>query len=139
VYQAGTLSGNPLAVAAGLAMLDTLEKTNPYSELEKNSERLARGLDQAATDAGLPHSVARVGSMFTLFFHDEPVSNFKTALRCDTKRFAKYFWGMLERGHYLPCSQFEANFVSTLHTPELVDTTLADAREVLTEIAAETN
>lgn len=134
VYQAGTLSGNPLAVAAGLAMLNALEESDPYGQLEENARRLADGLDAAATSAGIPHTVARVGSMFTLFFNPERVTSFAVASKCDTKRFARYFWGMLQRGHYLPCSQYEANFLSVAHTPEQIDSTITAAREVLSEI-----
>ena len=136
VYQAGTLSGNPLAVAAGLAMLDALQKADPYAQLEESTRRLAEGIDNAATAAGIPHSIARVGSMFTLFFNPERVTSYAVASKCDTERFARYFWGMLERGHYLPCSQFEANFVSAVHTPEHIDSTIAAAGEVLAEIGA---
>jgi glutamate-1-semialdehyde 2,1-aminomutase len=136
VYQAGTLSGNPLAMACGIATLETLKAANPYERLEKQTERLAAGLDAAAASAGIPHTVARVGSMFTLFFNAEPVTGFKIAATCDTARFARYFWGMLERGCYLPCSQFEANFVSTEHSDELIDATAAAARDTLAEMAA---
>jgi glutamate-1-semialdehyde 2,1-aminomutase len=139
VYQAGTLSGNPLAVAAGLAMLNALQQSNPYPRLEENAKRLAEGLDQAAADAGIPHTVARVGSMFTLFFNPDRVTSYAVASKCDTERFANYFWGMLERGHYLPCSQFEANFLSTAHTPEHLDSTIAAAREVLAEASGESD
>ena len=76
-----------------------------------------------------------MGSMFTLFFHPEKVVNQTVASRCDTKRFARYFWGMIERGVYLPCSQFEANFVSAAHTPAMIDRTIAAAREVLSELS----
>ncbi len=130
VYQAGTLSGNPLAMACGLATLQVLKSTDPYPQLERETARLIRGLDQAAADAGFAHSVAAVGSMFTLFFHSAPVTNYTIAANCDTQRFAKYFWGMIERGVYLPCSQFEANFVSTAHTPADIDSTIAAARDV---------
>lgn len=136
VFQAGTLSGNPLTVACGLATLKILQATKPYAQLDEMTARLVRGLDQAASNAGLPHTIGHVGSMFTLFFSPEPVRNLTTALRCDTKRFSRYFWGMLDRGHYLPCSQFEANFVSVLHTPERIDSTIAAAKEVFAEIAA---
>jgi glutamate-1-semialdehyde 2,1-aminomutase len=131
VYQAGTLSGNPLAMACGIATLTTLKKHPPYERLETLTARLVRGLDEAATAAGVPHTLARVGSMFTLFFGAEPVTNYAMATQCDTKRFARYFWGMLERGCYLPCSQFEANFVSTAHTEEDIDATIAAAKEAL--------
>lgn len=135
VYQAGTLSGNPLAMACGLATLRVLKETNPYPRLERETERLAQGLSQGATAAGLAHTVACIGSMFTLFFHDAPVTNYAIASKCDTKRFARYFWGMIERGIYLPCSQFEANFVSTAHTPDDIDATIGAARDVFKSIA----
>jgi len=133
VYQAGTLSGNPLAMACGIATLKILKRTNPYPRLESETTRLAQGLAAAASAAGVPHTVAQLGSMFTLFFSGEKVVNQTVASRCDTKQFARYFWGMLDRGIYLPCSQFEANFVSAAHTPEHIDQTLAAAREVLAE------
>jgi glutamate-1-semialdehyde 2,1-aminomutase len=135
VYQAGTLSGNPLAMACGRATLKVLKETNPYPQLERETRRLAEGLSAAARAEGLAHSVAHVGSMFTLFFHDAPVTNeavtnYAVASKCDTRRFSRYFWGMIDRGIYLPCSQFEANFVSTAHAPGDIDATLAAAREV---------
>jgi glutamate-1-semialdehyde 2,1-aminomutase len=139
VYQAGTLSGNPLAMACGIATLKVLKRTNPYPRLEAETARLAAGLAAAATEAGLPHTVAQIGSMFTLFFHGEKVVNLTTACRCDTQRFARYFWGMIEQGVYLPCSQFEANFVSTAHTAPEIDCTIGAARQVLKSIAAETS
>jgi len=129
VFQAGTLSGNPLATAAGTATLKILRDTNPYPRLEKLSARLANGLDKAAAAAGVPHSVARVGSMMTLFFVDKPVADWPSASRCDTKYFAKYFWGLIELGVYMPCSQFEALFVSAAHSEKDIDATIAAARE----------
>ena len=134
VYQAGTLSGNPLAMASGLATLTELKRTNPYPRLELETQRLCDGLASAAQGAGLPHQIARVGSMFTLFFGNEVVRNYTIAARCDTARFARYFWGMIERGVYLPCSQFEANFVSAAHTSADIDTTIAAARAVLADV-----
>jgi glutamate-1-semialdehyde 2,1-aminomutase len=136
VYQAGTLSGNPVAMACGIATLKVLRETNPYPQLEEATARLARGLDEAATAAGVAHSVAHIGSMFTLFFNPERVTSYRVSARNDTARFARYFWGMIDRGVYLPCSQFEANFVSTAHTPQLIDETIRAAREALAEIAA---
>ena len=135
VYQAGTLSGNPLAMACGLATLKVLQDTNPYDRLDEVTSRLVDGLDQAATDAGLDHVVARVGSMFSLFFNSEPVTSYDVSARNDTERFAAYHRGMLDHGIYLPCSQFEANFVSAAHTDEDIDATLAAARAVLSDIA----
>ena len=131
VFQAGTLSGNPLATAAGIAMLKMLRDTNPYPRLEQLSGRLANGLAAAAKAAGVPHTVARVGSMMTLFFHGEPVTDWPTASRCDTKRFARFFWGLIDRGVYMPCSQFEALFVSAAHSEADIDATIAAAAAAL--------
>jgi glutamate-1-semialdehyde 2,1-aminomutase len=134
VFQAGTLSGNPLAMASGIATLRELRDHPPYARLEKMTARLCDGLAAAARSAGLPHQVQRAGSMFTLFFAAEPVIDYRSALKADTKRFAQFFWGMMDRGVYLPCSQFEAAFVSAAHTDEHIDRTLAAAREALGEI-----
>ena len=131
VYQAGTLSGNPIAMASGIATLTALRETNPYDDLEAKTTRLVQGFDAAATDAGLPHTVAQVGSMFTLFFNPERVVSFTQSEKNDTDRFAKYFWGMIDRGVYLPCSQFEANFVSAAHSDEDIKRTIEAATEVL--------
>lgn len=135
VFQAGTLSGNPLATAAGSATLKELAENSPYERLEQFSAQLEAGLDDAANSAGLSHSIARVGSMLTLFFHDGPVTDWPSASECDTKRYAQYFWGMLKRGIYLPCSQYEALFVSAAHTEEDIEKTIAAAREVLAELS----
>ncbi len=131
VYQAGTLSGNPLAMACGIATLKTLKETDPYAELERKTERLAAGLSEAATAADVPHTVAQIGSMFTLFFNPEPVTNYTVSSRNNTDRFARYFWGMVEQQIYLPCSQFEANFVSVRHTDDDIEATIAAARDVI--------
>jgi glutamate-1-semialdehyde 2,1-aminomutase len=131
VFQAGTLSGNPLATAAGIATLKTLRDTNPYPLLEQLSARLARGLESAARQAAIPAYVARCGSMMTLFFSAAPVMDWDTAAQCDTKRYARYFWGMIERGVYLPCSQYEALFVSIAHSETDIGATVAAAEEVL--------
>jgi glutamate-1-semialdehyde 2,1-aminomutase len=123
VYQAGTLSGNPLAVAAGLAMLRHL-KAHPeiYDQLEARAAELC-----AAAPAGI--TVNRVGSMFTFFFTDGPVTDYESAKRSDTARFGRFFRAMLERGVYLAPSQFEAAFVSAAHTEEDIRQTIAAARE----------
>lgn len=134
VYQAGTLSGNPLAMASGLATLRTLRETNPYPALERLTQWLCAGLDEVATAAGVPHQIARCGSMFTFFFNAEPVTSYPIAAKSDTQRFARYFHGLLERGVYLPCSQFEANFVSVAHTEEDIQFTIDMARDVLATI-----
>ncbi|MFO0790545.1 MAG: glutamate-1-semialdehyde 2,1-aminomutase [Pirellulales bacterium] len=131
VFQAGTLSGNPLATAAGCAVLTELRDNPPYERLEQLSARLAAGLASAASAVGVPHQVARVGSMMTLFFTETPVIDWPTASRCDTERFGRWFWAMLNRGIYFPCSQFEALFVSAAHSEANIDATLAAAQEVL--------
>lgn len=127
VYQAGTLSGNPVAMASGLATLRQLVKDNPYDKLESLAAQLADGLLQAGQSAGIPVQINRVGSMLTLFFNDAPVTDLTSATASDSERFAKWFHGMLNRGVYLPCSQFETLFVSTAHTPELIQKTLQAA------------
>jgi glutamate-1-semialdehyde 2,1-aminomutase len=134
VFQAGTLSGNPLATAAGCAMLRSLRDDPPYERLERLSARLEHGLAEAASAAGIEYQLARVGSMLTLFFSPSPVADWPSASRCDTARFARYFWSMLDRGVYLPCSQFEALFVSAAHTDADIDATIAAAREALADI-----
>lgn len=131
VYQAGTLSGNPLATAAGIATLTTLRDTNPYPKLDEISGRIANGLSQIATENGLPHHLGRVGSMWTLFFNTEEVTSYAVSAKNDTKRFASFFHGMLDRGVYLPCSQFEAAFTSVCITDDDIDETLDAAREVM--------
>jgi glutamate-1-semialdehyde 2,1-aminomutase len=131
IFQAGTLSGNPLAMAAGLATLRILRDESLYDRLEAISARLAEGLDRAATDAGVPHVVQRVGSMLTLFFREGPVRNYDDAKRSDTRLFGRFFWEMLARGVYLPCSQFEAAFVSAAHTEDDIDRTIQAARQAL--------
>jgi glutamate-1-semialdehyde 2,1-aminomutase len=131
VFQAGTLSGNPLATAAGIATLDALRDSNPYPMLERLSARLTDGLAAAARASGVPATIGRCGSMMTLFFSAQPVCDWDTASVCDSQRFARYFWGMIERNVYLPCSQFEALFVSAAHTEADVDATVAAAAEVL--------
>jgi glutamate-1-semialdehyde 2,1-aminomutase len=135
VFQAGTLSGNPVAMAAGIATLAELRDRPPYARLDELSGKLARGLDEAASAAGLSHCVARVGSMWTLFFTTGPVTDYDTAKQSDTARFGCFFWAMMDRGFYLPCSQFEAAFTSAVHTEKQIDQTIAAAREALREIA----
>ncbi len=135
VFQAGTLSGNPLATAAGIATLKTLRDDNPYPKLEQLSARLESGLLRAASKANVPHTLCRVGSMMTLFFSGERVIDWPTASRCDTKRFAQFFWGLIERGVYFPCSQFEALFVSAAHSEVDIDATVAAAGESLAALA----
>jgi glutamate-1-semialdehyde 2,1-aminomutase len=131
VFQAGTLSGNPLATAAGIATLKTLRDYPPYEHLEELSRRLAEGLATVAAEAGVAHTVARVGSMMTLFFNPDPVTDWSVASRCDTQRYAEFFWGLADRGVYFPCSQYEALFVSAAHTEEDMEATIAAAAEAL--------
>ena len=133
VFQAGTLSGNPIATAAGCATLRALRDDPPYERLEILSARLESGIREAATAAGVPHQLARIDSMMTLFFAAEPVTDWPSASRCDTARFARWFWGMLEQGVYLPCSQYEALFVSAAHTEADIDATIVAARESLSD------
>ena len=128
VFQAGTLSGNPVAVAAGNATLRLLKENPPYQALEESSQRLAAGLDRAATQAGVEHVVQSVGSMITLFFNPNPVANWTDADQSNRDQFAKYFWGMIEQGVYMPCSQFEALFVGALHDQAIVDQRLMRQR-----------
>jgi glutamate-1-semialdehyde 2,1-aminomutase len=128
VFQAGTLSGNPLATAAGIATLTVLRDEPPYARLEKLSAQLADGLTEAATNAKIPHTLRRVGSMMTLFFNPAPVENWGIASQCDTAMFAKYFWSMMQRGVYLPCSQYEALFVSAAHSEDQISDTIDAAR-----------
>ena len=125
------MSGNPIATAAGIATLRELRDHSPYEHLEQLSQRLAGGLQAAATAAGVPHRLARVGSMMTLFFNPHEVLDWEGAARSDTQRFAKYFWGLLDRGVYMPCSQYEALFVSAAHTNDDIDATLVAAEQVL--------
>ena len=134
VYQAGTLSGNPLAMAAGIATLKQLQKTGFYEALDTISGKLARGLQEAAAGAGQPVCVSRVGSMLGLFFTGTAVRNFNDAKTSDLKKFAAFYKGMRERGIYLAPSQYEALFVSAAHTDEQIDATVAAAAEVMKDL-----
>lgn len=135
VYQAGTLSGNPVAMAAGIAMMRLIHDRDPYPRLDTLGQRLAVGLDEAAAAAGVPVQINRVGSMLTMFFTSQPVVDFSTATTSDTDRFSRWFHAMLNRGVYLPCSQYEALFISAAHTEAEIDRALAAAREALREVA----
>lgn len=139
VYQAGTLSGNPLAVAGGLATLKVLKKSPElYEQMEEKSGRLVEGVERAANDAGVAMTVNRVGSMFTFFFNDGPVTDWESSSKSDTDRFAYFFRGMLDLGCYLPCSQFEAAFLSSAHTDEDAAGTIEAAGQVLRSLASDT-
>ncbi len=130
VYQAGTLSGNPMAVTAGIETLKILQAPGSYERLNDLGSMLAEGLRQAITDAGITGCVNQAGSLVTLFFGVEQVQNYATATQSDTKMFADYFQGMVERGIYLPPSQFEALFVSLAHSEGEIQETILAAREV---------
>ena len=134
IYQAGTLSGNPLAMTAGLVTLKQLQKPGIYDELEKKASRLAAGLADAADKAGAVVSFNRVGSMVCTFFTGEQVIDFATACSSDTNKFAAFFRIMLEKGIYLAPSQFEAAFVSLAHTDADIDRTVAAASEAFREV-----
>jgi glutamate-1-semialdehyde 2,1-aminomutase len=127
VYQAGTLSGNPLAMSAGLATLQALKKPGTYEELEQKSARLAGGLQEVAARHGVDTCFCRVGSMSCTYFTKEEVFDFPTALTSDVNRFRVYYKTMLENGVYLAPSQFEAGFVSLAHSEEDIARTLAAA------------
>ncbi len=131
VYQAGTLSGNPLAVAAGLATLRALERGGVYERLERLGARLEAGITEAAREARVPLIVNRVGSMLTAFFTEEPVVDYASAKRADTARYARFFHAMLERGVFLAASQFEAAFLSLAHTDKDLDEAARACREAL--------
>ena len=130
MYQAGTLSGNPLAMAAGCAMLKQLRdrKAEVYPKIEKLSENLVHGISQAAKDAGVPLCANRVGSMFTWFFQKGPVTDWDGASRSNTEMFGRFFREMLDQGVYLPPSQYEAAFLGASHTEEDVQRTIAAAK-----------
>ncbi len=130
VYQAGTLAGNPLATAAGLATLDVLSAPGVFDGIEAKLTRLGDGLGTIAKEAGIPVYQTQAGSMACLFFHDGPIADYAEATTSDTARYAKFFWGMLERGVYLAPSQFEAAFMSAAHSDADIDRTLDAARAV---------
>jgi len=134
IYQAGTLSGNPVAMAAGIATLEQVKKPGFYEKLDEKSDRLAAGFRKAAKQAGIRVSVDRVGSMLGLFFTDKKVSHFNEAKTSDLNMFSAYYKGMLEKGVYLAPSQFEALFVSSAHTIEHIDQTVKAAEEVFGDL-----
>jgi glutamate-1-semialdehyde 2,1-aminomutase len=120
IYQAGTLSGNPLAVAAGLKTVEILERDYPYPRLEELGQRVAEIINTAAASKGLPFRCAQFGGVFTVFFTGQPVKNLADAKQCDTQAYAQHFHSLLNRGYYLPPSQFEVGFISTAHSDEEV-------------------
>ena len=134
VYQAGTLSGNPLAMTAGIETLKLLKKSGVYRQLEERGRQLGDGLNRTAREAGIAATLNRVGSMMTLFFTPGPVTDYASAKKSDTQAFAKFFRAMLSQGIYLPPSQFEAAFLSTAHTPADLNKTLKTARAAFTKL-----
>lgn len=136
MYQAGTLSGNPLAMAAGIAALTYMEENKVCEKIESMTAILTGGLERAAAAAGVPVQIHRLGSMFTVFFSDKPVTDFDSACACDLEAFKIYFHSMLEQGIYLPPSQFETNFVSLAHSPEDIQKTIDCAAKAFAKVAA---
>ncbi|HEX5735649.1 MAG TPA: glutamate-1-semialdehyde 2,1-aminomutase [Blastocatellia bacterium] len=135
VYQAGTLSGNPLAVRAGLTVLRLLKDIDPYEELDRRAAKLEQGLRDAAAEAGIQTTINRVGSMLTTFFTAKEVTDWPSAKASDTELYARFFRAMLEEGVYLAPSQFECAFVSLAHIDEVIDNTISAARTALSSLA----
>lgn len=134
VYQAGTLSGNPLAMTAGIVTLRVLQEPGVWKDLEHSVDQLSEGISLAAQDAGVAIRQNRVGTMFSLFFTENPVTDWPSAKTSDTKRFARYFQSMLNQGIYLAPSQFEAGFMSTVHSSEQIPKTIDAARQAFLEL-----
>jgi glutamate-1-semialdehyde 2,1-aminomutase len=137
VYQAGTLAGNPLAMRAGIATLKELSKPGLYEGIHELAARLTSGLEEAVASAGIPAQVNRIGSLSTIFFAPQPVTNYSDAKRSDTKLYARFFREMLQRGILLAPSQFEAAFVSAAHTPADIERTIRAAADALQTISAQ--
>jgi len=134
VYQAGTLSGNPLAMSAGLATLKILQRPEVYGELERKTKQLTEGIKQAANEIGISLQINQIASMFSLFFNKEPVTDYEGVLKSDSGMFIKYFYGMLKRGIYLAPSAYEASFVSLAHTDGDIKKTIEAVYETFEEI-----
>ena len=137
MYQAGTLSGNPLAMAAGIATITELRKPGQYEELERKGQRLGHGIERAIHEVGIAVRIVRIGTLFCLFFTEEPVIDYATAKTADTARFARFFWKMLEQGIYLPPSQFEACFISLALDDAMIEETVKAVKLALRESANE--
>jgi glutamate-1-semialdehyde 2,1-aminomutase len=135
VYQAGTLSGNPVAVTAGLTTLRVLERDKPYAELERRTNWLTDTIADAARAFNIPVQINRIASMFTAFFTDQPVTDYASAKRSDTKRFARFFHALLQQGVFLPPSQFEAAFLSVAHSDEVLAQVAEAMRQAMREVA----
>jgi glutamate-1-semialdehyde 2,1-aminomutase len=136
VYQAGTLSGNPVAMAAGLATLRLVREDGFHDTLAATAERLTAGMAERAQAAGIALSSNQVGGMFGLFFSEQsPISNFRQVMACDQERFVRFFHGMLREGVYLAPSAFETGFVSSAHDEQAISTTLEAAERVFESLA----
>jgi glutamate-1-semialdehyde 2,1-aminomutase len=135
MYQAGTLSGNPLAITAGIVTLKKIKAPGVFDSLVKGATRLREGISAAAEAAGVPVYATQVGTMFCFFFNEGPVIDWETAAKSDTKALARFFWAMVEQGVYFPPSQFESWFFSTCHTSEIVDQTIQAAQKVFAEVS----
>lgn len=135
VYQAGTLSGNPVAVTAGLTTLRILERDKPYAELERRTNWLTDAIADAARAFNIPVQINRIASMFTAFFTDQPVTDYASAKRSDTKRFARFFHALLQQGVFLPPSQFEAAFLSVAHSDEVLAQVAEAMRQAMRQVA----
>jgi glutamate-1-semialdehyde 2,1-aminomutase len=137
MYQAGTLSGNPLAMSAGITTLKRLREPGVFDKLVDGTTKLSEGISAAAEAAGVPLYPTQAGTMFCFFFSQQPVTNWDTAAQCDTQTFARFFRAMLERGVYFPPSQYESWFFSTAHTDEIVVATIQAAQTAFAEISAD--
>jgi glutamate-1-semialdehyde 2,1-aminomutase len=135
MYQAGTLSGNPLAMAAGIATITELRNPGQYEELERKGQLLSSGIERAIHEVGTAVRIVRMGTLFCLFFTEEPVIDYATAKTADTARFARFFWKMLEQGIYLPPSQFEACFISLALDDAMIEETVNAVKLALRETA----
>jgi glutamate-1-semialdehyde 2,1-aminomutase len=134
VYQAGTLSGNPVAMAAGIATLKQIQKDGFYEALDRKAEQLLCGLEQAALKATIPVQAKRVGSMLGFFFNDQEVQNFDDAKTCNLDRFSAFYNGMRQNGIYIAPSQFEALFISSAHDTEHIEVTIKAAEKVFAQL-----
>jgi glutamate-1-semialdehyde 2,1-aminomutase len=136
VYQAGTLSGNPIAMSAGIEMLKYLnENEEVYTQLEQSTKYLAKEIEKVNASLGYNYTINQIGSMISLFFTEEPVENFESAKNCDTARFGKYFQAMLDEGVYLPPAQFESWFISTALSTEDLEQIVEAHKKVLTSMS----
>ena len=131
MYQAGTLSGNPLAMTAGLKTLQAIREPGVFDSLVQQAEKLGAGIGAAAESAGVPVYQTQVGTMFCTYFSEQPVTDWDSASQVNTERYAKFFWAMVENGVYMAPSQYEAGFMSTAHSDEVIEATIAAAEKAL--------